>query len=492
MNWLLIGTRGRSISTARSRIARCAFGIFGLLLAWSAPAAAQVAVTVNSGPAVHAGEFVVPINKSELIQVDQPFAELLVGNPEIADVLALTNQTIYILGRNLGSANLTIYGENRQLLAVLDIVVSFDVAGLKEKLYEVMPNEPVEVRSVNGTVLLSGSVSTSARASEAMQIAQRYAPDSVTNSMTVEGSQQVMLQVRFSEVNRTALRELGLGNLLNVTSGDFTFNLLTTGALPLTGAGAVTAFGVATATVDGSAFDLTTTFRALERRGLARVLAEPNLVALSGDTAYFLAGGEFPIPVSQGGDAGAITVEFKEFGIGLGFTPTVIGRDLINLEVAPEVSRIDPTISVPVGGVGLLDAPITVPGLSVRRAKTTIELRDGQSFAIAGLLQSDFQDQIDGLPWLADIPILGLLFSSRGYQNNQTELVIVVTPRLVQPARSPSELALPTDSVKPPTDGELFLWGQTEGTPEEAAVVAPEQAVGSEGGLSGQYGYIIR
>jgi pilus assembly protein CpaC len=464
-------------------IAAGLLGVFALLQLWTTPAIAQVSVSVASAPAIHAGEFVVPINKSELIQVDQPFKELLVGNPEIADVLALTNQTIYILGRTLGATNLTIYGENRQLMAVLDIVVSYDVAGLKQKLHEVMPEEMVEVRTVNGMVHLAGPISTADRAAEVMAIAQRYAPDSVTNSLTVEGSQQVMLQVKFAEVNRSAVRELGIGNLLNVGGDDFNFNLLTTGALPLTQPGLP--FGTAVSTINGSNFDLATTFRALERRGLARILAEPNLVALSGDTAFFLAGGEFPIPVAQSDNN--ITIEFKEFGVGLGFTPTVIGKDLINLEVAPEVSRIDPTVTFQQGD-------ITVPGLSTRRAKTTIELRDGQSFAIAGLLQSDFQDQIDGLPWLSDIPILGLLFSSRGYQKNDTELVIIVTPRLVQPARSPDELALPTDSVILPTDAEIFLLGRTEGRPDEDAepAVAPEDAVGSSGGLSGQYGYIIK
>ena len=345
--------RGTAIGTAAL--------VLAVLLFWQVPAQAQVSVSVTSAPAVHAGEFVVPINKSELIQVDRPFKELLVGNPEVADVLALTNQTIYILGRSLGATNLTIYGEDRQLMAVLDIVVSYDVAGLKAKLHEVLPDEAVEVRTLNGSVHLAGPVSTAARAAEIMEIAQRYAPESVTNSLTVEGSQQVMLQVRFAEVNRSAVRELGLGNLLNVSGGDFGFNLLTTGGLPLSGPGLP--FGTAVATVDGSNFDLATTFRALERRGLARILAEPNLVALSGDTAFFLAGGEFPIPVAQQDDT--ITVEFKEFGVGLGFTPTVIGRDLINLEVAPEVSRIDPTVTVAIGD-------ITIPGLSTRLANTTI------------------------------------------------------------------------------------------------------------------------
>ncbi len=447
-----------------------------------APVRAQVTVTVEGSNAVSAGEFVVPLNKSQILKVDQPFTDLLIGNPKIADVLALTNQTVYVLGKALGSTNLTIYGPKRQLIAVLDLVVSYDIEGLKAKLHEVLPGEPIEVRSVNGGVLLSGKVSNSGSLNEALAVAESFAPQSVTNALTVQGSQQVLLQVKFAEVSRNIVRELGIGHDLLVASGDFTFSLITSSALPIAAAG--TAFSTATAGVNGSNVDLTSTFESLESRGLVKTLAEPNLVALSGDTASFLAGGEFPVPVAQT-DTGAVTVEFKEFGVGLSFTPTVIGTDLINLIVAPEVSRIDSTVAVT-----LTPGGEPIPGLSTRRAKTTIELRDGQSFAIAGLLQENYQDAISGLPWLANVPILGLLFRSTGYQRNETELVILVTPHLAKPAASPAELAAPTDRLVLPSDSDLFLFGKTEG-PGSGTAGANSALNRGQGGLSGQYGYII-
>jgi len=448
-------------------------------------ARAQVAVDAMGAELIHAGEFVVPLNKSQVLKVDQPFTELLIGNPEIADVVALTNRSVYVLGKRLGTTNLTIYGADRQLLAVLDLVVSYDVESLKAKLHDVLPGEAIEVRTVNGGILLSGTVSNETSLSETLAIAEQYAPKSVTNAMTVQGSQQVMLQVKFAEVSRNVVRELAIGHDLQVT-GDLAFDLLTGTGLP------ISPIPFATGVIDTGADsnpDLRTTFDTLEQSGLVKTLAEPNLIVLSGDTADFLAGGEFPIPVAQ--DDNTITIEFKQFGVGLSFTPTVIGKDLINLVVAPEVSRIDNTISI-------VTETITVPGLSTRRAKTTIELRDGQSFAIAGLLQENYQNAISGLPWLADIPILGLLFRSTGFQRNETELVILVTPRLVKPAQSMAELSTPVDRLVLPSDADLFLFGRTEGegsgvapTPEvSAAPGAGDTLSQGQGGFAGSYGYI--
>jgi pilus assembly protein CpaC len=471
-------------------------GLWGVLAItaslWLSEARAQVAVDNIGAETIHAGEFVVPINKSQVLKVDQPFTELLIGNPEIADVVALTNQSIYVLGKNLGTTNLTIYGAGRSLLAVLDLVVSYDVESLKAKLNEVLPGEAIEVRPVSGGILLSGKISNETALSDALAVAEQYAPKAVTNAMTVQGSQQVLLQVKFAEVSRSAARELAIGHDLIVT-GDVGFELITSSALPISPTLSRFATGILET---GGNPDLTTTFNTLEERGLSRTLAEPNLIALSGDTANFLAGGEFPVPVAQ--DEDTITIEFKEFGVGLSFTPTVIGTDLINLVVAPEVSRIDPTLSVStftdIGGLG-----ISVPGLSTRRAKTTVELRDGQSFAIAGLLQEDYQNAIQGLPWLANIPILGALFRSTGFQRNETELVILVTPRLVKPARSVAELTAPTDRLVLPTDSDLFLFGRTEGEgsgtlPPVAGVSevpgAGDTLVQGQGGFAGPYGYI--
>jgi pilus assembly protein CpaC len=451
-------------------------------------ARAQVAIDPLGSDVIHAGEFVVPVNKSQVLRVDQPFTELLIGNPEIADVVALTNQTVYVLGKQLGTTNLTIYGPRRQLLAVLDLIVSFDVESLKAKLHEVLPSEAIEVRPVNAGILLSGVISNATSLSDALAIAEQYAPKSVTNAMTVQGSQQVMLQVKFAEVSRNVVRQLSIGHDL-VVAGDLGFSLITSSALPL--ATGSLPFGIGQIDSSSGNVDLTTTFQTLEENGLLRTLAEPTLIALSGDTANFLAGGEFPIPVESEEDT--ITIEFKEFGVGLAFTPTVIGKDLINLVVAPEVSRIDPTISI--------ETPlVSIPGLSTRRAKTTVELRDGQSFAIAGLLQQDYQNAISGLPWLSDIPILGALFRSTGFQRNETELVILVTPRLVKPAPSMADLATPIDRLVLPSDAELFLFGQTEGegsgtAPQDPNVVA--QPTGADAlnknqvGFSGSYGYIL-
>jgi pilus assembly protein CpaC len=207
---------------------------------------------------------------------------------------------------------------------------------------------------------------------------------------------------------------------------------------------------------------------ALEQKGIARSLAEPNLVALSGDTASFLAGGEYPIPIS--GSFGQVTVAYKKYGVGLAFTPTVLGRGLINLKIEPEVSQIDTTHTVTVAN------GISVPALIVRRASTTVELRDGQSFVIGGLLQTDNKNQIEQLPWLGSVPVLGALFSSKSYQKNQTDLAIIVTPRLVRPARPGDLIKSPAEDTQPPNDADFFLMGKMEITKEEGRAGSPLQA----------------
>jgi len=238
----------------------------------------------------------------------------------------------------------------------------------------------------------------------------------------------------------------------------------------------------------GGGTDLTAIFDALEKKGVVKTLAEPSLIALSGDTASFLAGGEFPVPVAQDVNDGGntITVEFKEFGVSLAFTPTVLDDGLMNIVVSPEVSAIDPSNSTRVND-------LIVPGLSVRRATTTVELRDGQSFSIAGLIQSDFQDSISQFPWVGDIPVVGALFRSSNFQKNETELVIIVTPRLVQPAPA-GTLAAPTDHFVPPSDTDLFLFSRPE-APESGTSEGKggyDLSAEAAGGISGTYGHIIK
>ena len=439
---------------------------------------AQPKIVIQGDETKHAGEFVVAINKSQVLQLDVPFADLLVGNSAIADVLALTDRSIYILGKALGSTSLTIYGREKKLIAVLDLVVSADIEGLKARLFEIMPKEKVEARTANGAVVLSGTISSATNMSKIMAVAERFAPGLVTNLMSVEGSQQVMLKVRFVEVKRTILQDLGFN--FKIFEGDFSF---TSGNTFLSNT-TFDPFGVASilgGTIGAVGIDVL--LNALETKGLTKTLAEPNLIVLSGDTASFLAGVEFPIEVVQSGDTvggdATITIEFKEFGVSLAFTPTVLDDSLINLVVNAEVSALDTSVAVR-----------GVPGLTTRRATTTVELRDGQSFAIAGLLQDDFSDTIDQLPLLGEIPILGALFRSSQFKKNETELVIIVEPHLVRPAPAGS-LATPADNFIPPSEADIWLFGRVEapgsGIPRDGGLAAK-----GAGGIEGHYGHIIK
>ena len=438
------------------------------------PAAAQVA-RVESVDTIHAGEFVVPINKSQILELDVRFTELLVGNPDIADVLALSDRSIYALGRSLGSTSLTIRGAEGRLVAVVDLVVSPDIGGLKKRLFELMPDEDIEIRPANGSLVLSGTVQSAARLSKVLAVAEQFAPERVTNLLAVRDNQQVMLQVRFAEMSRTFLRNFELNT--QIQSGDFLF-------IPNFSAG-ITSIGTGALSVATGSVSLDFFLDALEEKGIIKTLAEPNLIAMSGDTASFLAGGEFPVPVP---DDGGIGIEFKEFGVSLSFTPTVLEDGLINIIVAPEVSRIDNTIAVEFSG-------FVIPGLRTRRARTTVELRDGQAFAIAGLIQDDFEDTIRQLPGLGDVPILGALMRSTAFQRQETELVIIIEPHLVQPAPA-GTLRTAADNFVPPTGLDMMLFGRVEAPHSglSAAQNNTAQLLGqrSAGGIEGAYGHIIK
>ncbi len=447
-----------------------------VLLGVLSNAEAQEQTRLAIGDDVHAGRLEVPISQSRILRVDQPFADLLVADPDIVDVMAMTDRSIYVLGREFGTTTLTVYGPNRRLLAVLDLSVGQDVASLRDRLNEMLPDEPIEVRAANGAVLLSGTVSNAGVVDRALAIAEQSVPGPVTNLLSVSGSQQVMVSVRVAEVTRSLVRELGIKPSLLI-NGDV--NLQTIDPLDLARY-AFLSFDaeIGDVTIDGL-------IDALEEKGVVKILAEPNLIALSGDTATFLAGGEFPIPVAQDFDdvgRGTITVEFKQFGVSLAFTPTVLDNDVINLRVSPEVSQIDPTTSVTVSG-------ISIPGLSTRRANTTVELRNGESFAIAGLIQNNFQDQVRQIPGLGDIPVLGALLRSSAFERRETELVIIVTPYLVQPA-APQALAAPTDTFTPPHFAEMVLLGRAEG-PSAPRPAASALAAQPGGGMTGRYGHII-
>jgi pilus assembly protein CpaC len=471
-----------------------------LIIAAVSPAISQ---TPPAGISASAGlegasEVQLSLNKSKIITPNRQFTELSVGNPAVADVVALSRSQFYILGKQAGSTNVIVTDQGGGVIQVYDVNVGQDVDGLKRKIYEIAPNDNIEVRAANDSIVLSGTVSDAQRMAAVASVAERYAPGKVTNMIGVTGSQQVMLEVRFAEVQRSALKDIGAnlkiqdvgssGGAVGNPSGllapgpnqagmpgfNDTANPGLAGGGTLDGINPLNYLAIGGTWLSGD-FSFTAMFDLLEQKGLVRTLAEPNMVALSGDTANFLAGGEFPIPVAQssgnGGGNSAITIEFKQFGVGLAFTPTVTAKDSINLELKAEVSSIDPTVSTTLG-------TINVPGLRTRRTSTTVELRDGQSFAIAGLIQDDLTNQVRAIPGLGSLPIIGALARSEGFQRRQTELVVVITAKLVKPV-SKDQLAAPTDYILPPSEMDFFLFGKTEGVKRS----------GKTGGIDGTYGY---
>lgn len=467
----------------------CRFGTVGLLmlvlsivtlsaggmLAISPEAQAQGRV-INVSGGNRVGKLAVILGQSETIRVTESFADIVVGDAETADVAPLTDRSLYVLGKKLGTTNVTLFNEAKQVIAVIDVDVTHNLGGLRQALKEGVPGASIRVRSINGRVLLDGEVPSAPAAEKAVRIARDFAGDDVTNSLTVASAQQVNLEVRFVEVNRLAGKDLGI----NWNATDNKYGLQTGtgvgGGVPGIGVGALSGalpFGTVLANVlsNGVSPDLVIT--ALEQKKLARRLAEPNLTALSGETASFHAGGEFPIPVAQ--DDGKIEIEFKEFGVKLSFTPVVLDNGLINMKIAPEVSEIDAAASIRVTAASVL-----IPGLSVRRANTSVELRDGQSFAIAGLLQTVNQKTVDQVPWLGDVPVLGTLFRSSAFQKRESDLVIIVTPRLVRPVGTKEQLATPLDASVSSNEPEFFLFGQLE---------IPRKSLDEK--YHGQYGHII-
>ncbi|MAU51732.1 MAG: general secretion pathway protein [Roseovarius sp.] len=449
------------------------------------PAQAEDVRVVQSGTVNNLN---VAMNRAIVVESDVPFAELSIANPAIADFSTLSDRTIYVLGKTPGRTTLTLFDGIGALIANIDVHVSTDVAEFKERLRQILPGEAIEVRTANDGIVLSGTVSSPARLQRALDLAERYAPERVSNLMSVSGKQQVMLKVRFAEMQRSVSKALSANLTLDARSGNdrigITGSRLDTGQIA--GGGGVLVPGtVAGQTAAGTAFigfDIGATevgilLEALETKGVVRTLAEPNLTALSGQEASFLAGGEFPIPVPQ--DDNTLTVEFKRFGVELKFVPRVVDDGIINLELAAAVSSVDPANSITTGG-------LTLPGFRRRDTSTTVAMRDGESFAIAGLLQDDFRDNNAQVPWLGDVPVLGALFRSADYQRDQSELVIIVSAHLVSPTRGEA-LALPTDRVRLPSDAELFLNGRV------AKGVQSQGATGevARQDFSGPYGYVM-
>jgi pilus assembly protein CpaC len=430
-------------SMKRRRAAACAF--LAAVFAAAVPATlarAQDAV-INISASTTTKTIKIAKGKPRTIHFSKDFFEIVVGDPEIANVTPLTDQSFYVLGHKLGTTGIALFDQNKQLVGSVDIEVTYDTAQLNATIAQNLPESDIRASSANGQVVLSGDAKDQPAADKARTIAKQFNEGKdVIDSVKVTSSQQVQLDVRFVEVNRQAVIDLGAKYSANIAQG---INGVKAGLTPAEMAQATT--GQIVGRLLGPGVSVDVTLKALEDKGLARRLAEPNLIARSGEKASFLAGGEFPIPVA--GSQGAVTVEFKKYGVGLEFSPKVLSDGLIALDIAPEVSAIDTTNSYKVGN-------IAIPGFIVRRAQTSVDLRDGQSFMIAGLLQTFNDVSLERIPGIGKAPVIGSLFSSKQYQRRETELVIIVTPHLIKPIDPSKKMATPLDKTLPPSNADLF------------------------------------
>ena len=489
-----------SLRTLRYTLALLAVLLAASSAALSIKSAHAQSVRPADGDSKSVRHVSITLFKSRTLQVDKPFTTALIGSPEIADILPMSDRAIYVQAKKVGTTNISIFDSNMQVLGVIDVEVTPDTGSLREKIGATTSDGGIHVSSINGQVVLSGEATDAVSADRALSVAKGLSPDTpVVNAMKIATTQQVMLKVRFLEVSREGGRQLGVnwfvgnkgrgvtigGQEPQVSQAPGTGGTAGGSGIPLFQtigalAGATSGpFGVAIANLVNKGTTVDVMVNALETKGLVRRLAEPDLVALSGDTASFLAGGEFPIPIAQSsaGSVPTITVDYKPFGVELTFMPTVLANGIINLRLAPSVSELDFVNAVRVSG-------FDIPALTKRQAKTTIELRDGQSFAIAGLLQNTNRGDISQLPWIGSVPVLGALFRSSGYVQNETDLVIIVTPHLVRPAAPGQQLASPLDSTLPANDPDVFLLGQLERK-------KLTEYVTSGGEIQGPYGHII-
>ncbi|MEQ8823490.1 MAG: type II and III secretion system protein family protein [Filomicrobium sp.] len=473
------------------------------------------------------------LGKSVLVEFPRDVRDVMVSNPQAVDAVVLSSNRVFLLARRIGEANAFFFDTNGEQFATLELFVERETAGLEEMLNRLIPGGKIKVEMINQTVILTGHVRSPAESSRAANIAKQFVTvefetksssktegtavkkfnkqegeSVVINLLQVEGEEQVMLRVVVAEVQRSMLKQFGINLGARINSGNFTTSILTENNLPLTaaeGLGGLPIAGLATG-ITGAPLtvfngfagtggtDQTLPFgnsginglwnsgnqsaayvmRALERQGLIRTLAEPNLTAVSGETAKFLAGGEFPIPVVD--SQGQVSVIFKEFGVGVAFTPIVMSEGRISLKIESEVSELSNQGAVQIGS-------LQIPAIKTRRANSTVELPSGGSLAMAGLLSEDTRQNIDGFPGLKDVPILGTLFRSRDFIKQETELVIMVTPYVVRPTAR-KDLARPSDGLADATDLKANFLGHVNRIYGRGTAIP-------DGGLKGDYGFIV-
>lgn len=437
----------RAAQTRPSRTVLVAGLVLAVLAApWAAPASARADAAPEESTL---RTITVPKDKSAAFHLDYAASEIVVSQPDMLQLVATTDHSFYVRGKALGVTNLLIYDRPHHLAQVIDVRVGHDIDSLQSDLAQALPGEHIVASNLAGGILLSGTASTASVAARAKAIAERYAPNAVSSSVVIASDQQVMVEVRVIEANRSALRDVGFN--LNATNAKGSFNFASGTANGLQSG--LTPMGVLSATGKFGDVTVNAALAALEQKGLVRTLAKPNLLAMSGEQASFLAGGEFPYPVPNG--LNNVTVEFRQFGVKLNVTPLVEDNGEIRLKVAPEVSQLDSAHSVTIDNFSL-------PALTISRAETVVELRDGQSFAIAGLFQRAYNNAIDQIPGLSNLPVLGSLFRSSNWQHSQTELVIIVTPHLVAPADRLEALPNPLRASDEPSAIDLILMGMTE------------------------------
>jgi pilus assembly protein CpaC len=516
------------------------------------PDARTIRIT-NGGSGSHSASLVLPFGKSAIIDLPADARDILISNPAIADATVRTARRAYVIGRQLGQTNIFFFDANGRQIANVEIRVEPDTEPLNDILRRHSPDTQVRAEAVNGSVVLSGTARSAGEADRARQIAAQFmqtsgasgaagaaGPDRVVNLIQVQGSEQVLVRVRVVEMSRTLVRQLGINanyeEIINQLIGEddfldlatrngFSINGSILGGLSATGGvvdnilrpnsltypdGTVGNYTPGQAGVGGfevdpdngqitygpahveSARRQDATIEAFERAGLLRVLAEPNLTAISGEAARFLAGGEFPVPVNS--EDGQISVEFKPFGVGLAFTPVVMSGGRISLKIATEVSELTSEGAISTGdtpirnddGTTTVIRGITIPALQVRRAETTLEMSSGSSIVMAGLIQERTRHAIEGVPGVMNTPVIGSLFRSRDFINNETELVVIVTPYLVRPT-SPENLRSPADGFRNPSERESLLTGRLN------SIYRPSRAEGGEDQqtLQGPHGHVI-
>ncbi|KHK02263.1 type II and III secretion system protein family protein [Desulfovibrio sp. TomC] len=519
----------RSMRHLGARLLALALSLSLVTASYAAPASVRP-VAVRSAP-----RLALTIGKSVILQSETDIARVSVAQPDVADFVLLSPRQVYVTGRAPGITNLTLWDKGDKIRTVYDLDVAPDVSRLKKMLHDTMPGETgIEVMASQDSIALSGTVRDAESLKKALAMAEVYAPKKVLNLLSVAGVQQVMLEVRVAEMSKTLVNRMGI-NLNAIGDGNFGYTLIggltsiaaaafnvdnvqnvykyasvpgwelqdadgnTTGHFPESSAvqtryrefntnanKETMALSQGTAAMRfntnwGGAGNTTMTavIDMLKQNGLVKILAEPNLVCLNGQSAKFLAGGEIPVPVPSG--LGTTSIEWKEFGVGLKFTPTVASGERISLQVNPEVSDLDYTRAIQIQG-------FTIPAINTRRTSTTVELKNGQSFAVAGLLKEEARSAMDKYPVLGDIPVLGNLFKSSQYQKDQSELVIIITAHLVKPLDKKS-MKLPTDMVHEPDDLEFFLGIHQQDTAQAGAQAPAMARTGAE--LDGEFGHAV-